>query len=211
VRWTVLIPVRSVTEAKSRLTAASPDRAAHERLVLAIRADTIAAAAAVASVARVIRVLDRPDPDGASTTSFVQSAPGLNAALTEAAADAASRWPQDGIAALVGDLPALRSDELATALQAASTHRTSYVPDADGTGTTLLTAGPGVPLRPRFGAGSAARHAERAVALPAGPGLRRDVDTAADLAAAAAHGLGRATATVRGGAQYSPAVHPDPA
>ena len=68
------------------------------------------------------------------------------------------------------------------------------MPDAAGTGTTLLTARPGVALAPAFGVGSAARHAADSVALEGGGGLRNDVDTAADLVAAGALGLGAATA-----------------
>lgn len=57
-------------------------------------------------------------------------------------------------------------------------------------------ATPGVPLDPRFGAGSAAAHAASgARAVTAGvPTLRRDVDTPDDLAAAIALGVGPRTA-----------------
>jgi 2-phospho-L-lactate guanylyltransferase len=145
-------------------------------------------------VARVIVVSDRAgQPD-----ALVQTRPGLNPALTEAAAHAAQAWPDDGIAALVGDLPALRPDELTAALAAAADHPRAFVPDAAGTGTTLLTAAPGVDLHPEFGADSAARHGRTALPLDAGPGLRQDVDTAADLHAAAAVGLGPATAAELG-------------
>jgi 2-phospho-L-lactate guanylyltransferase len=194
VRWTVLIPAKSLPGAKSRLVAATADPARHRELVEAIRADTVAAAHAAAPVARVVLVLDRPGPSAGLT--FVQTAPGLNAALAEAAADAAARWPADGIAALVGDLPAVRPDELAAALDAAAAHERAFVRDADGTGTTLLTAAPQVSLSPAFGAGSAARHERVAAELAAGPGLRHDVDTPDDLAAAAGLGLGPATAAL---------------
>jgi 2-phospho-L-lactate guanylyltransferase len=72
-----------------------------------------------------------------------------------------------------------------------------FVADAAGTGTTLLTAA-GVPLDPRFGRDSAAAHAGAgAVPLDGGwPGLRRDVDTPADLAAAVRLGVGTATAAL---------------
>jgi 2-phospho-L-lactate guanylyltransferase len=58
-----------------------------------------------------------------------------------------------------------------------------FVPDAPGDGTVLLTAPAGVPLDPRFGAGSAAAHAASGATELAGdwPGLRQDVDTPADL------------------------------
>ncbi|RAO62052.1 2-phospho-L-lactate guanylyltransferase [Micromonospora saelicesensis] len=62
----------------------------------------------------------------------------------------------------------------------------------------LVTAGPAVPLAPRFGVGPAAAHAA-SWALPLDgdcPSLRRDVDTAADLAPAARLGLGPRTAAL---------------
>ena len=63
-----------------------------------------------------------------------------------------------GIAVLLGDLPALRPDDLADALSMASAHERAFVADADGTGTTLLAALAGVALDPQFGPGSAAAH-----------------------------------------------------
>jgi len=192
VRWTVVIPAKALPEAKSRLLPASADEAAHRRLVEAIRTDTAAAASAADGVARVLVVSDRPAGEGV----LVQSAPGLNAALVEAAEFAARHWPEDGVAALVGDLPALRAGELADALSCAASYPRTHVPDAAGTGTTLLTALPGVVLAPAFGAGSAARHAAGSVSLHGGAGLRHDVDTAADLRAAAGLGVGASTSAL---------------
>ncbi len=140
--------------------------------MLAIRADTVAAAQAADAVARVVVVADRADRAAGSQPIVVQSRPGLNAALREGAAYAARHWPADGVAALVGDLPALRPHELADALARAAGHPHGFVPDAPGTGTTLLTARPARRCDPAFGPGSAARHARSAVALAAGPGLR---------------------------------------
>jgi 2-phospho-L-lactate guanylyltransferase len=195
VRWTIVIPAKALPEAKSRLLPASVDDAAHRRLVRSIREDTLSAARAADGVARVLIVTDRPgDPD-----ALVQTNPGLNAALTEAAEHATRSWPADGVVALVGDLPALRPGELAAALTAAAGQPRSFVADAPGTGTTLLAATPGTPLRPEFGAGSAERHAAAATPLDAGPGLRHDVDTAEDLHAAAVLGLGPATAALLAG------------
>ena len=209
-RWTVLIPAKSLPAAKSRLLAATADPAAHTRLVLAIREDTIAAARAAAGVARIVLVTDRPTVAG-SDPVLVQSRPGLNAALREGAAHAATHWPGDGVAALVGDLPALRSAELAETLVHAAEHLRAYVPDAQGTGTTMLTAVPDQPLRPAFGAGSAARHSVSAVALPAGPGLRADVDTATDLQTAVALGVGPATDAALAERAEMPNAHIDSA
>lgn len=193
-RWTVLVPLKALPAAKSRL-ADDLGPADHAGLVVAIRADTLAAARAATGVARVVVVTDLPGEFDADEV-LVQTEAGLNPGLAEAAAHARVRWPDDGVAALVGDLPALRADELDAALAAAADHDRSFVPDASGTGTTMLAVRPGVALEPRFGSGSAERHAAIASALAAGPGLRNDVDTAAELADARALGVGVHTRAV---------------
>jgi 2-phospho-L-lactate/phosphoenolpyruvate guanylyltransferase len=213
VRWTLLVPAKSLPEAKSRLRrAADPETGEeeHARLVLAIRADTMAAARSARNVARLLVVVDRPGAEHSATGDelLVQSVPGLNAALREAAEHAVARWPGDGLAAMVGDLPALRPEELADALDHAAHVPRGYVADAQGTGTTLLTAR-GVPLEPAFGEGSAARHGASATPLPAGPGLRHDVDTAGDLARALTLGVGPATLAATAARLLE--VHPDSA
>lgn len=194
-QWTVVIPAKALPSAKSRLLPAVSDPAAHGALVRAIRADTLAAAGEATRVARVLLVVDRAEGSPTGPLLLIQSRPGLNAALAEAAEHAATTWPEDGVAALVGDLPALRPAELDEALARAAAHRRAFVPDSAGTGTTLLAAGPGVALAPSFGPGSAARHRLDAVELPAGAGLRHDVDTAEDLISAARLALGPATAS----------------
>lgn len=201
VQWTVLLPLKALPGAKSRLMTdldpGDPASEAHVALVRAIRQDTLNAAHLTPSVGRVLVIADRAEADGHDPNAHViiQSEPGLNSALREGAAHAAARWPEDGIAALVGDLPALRPEELREALAAAGEHPRAFVPDATGSGTTLLTAIPHTELLPEFGAGSAARHARTATPLAGGPSLRQDVDTAADLTAAAEIGLGPATLT----------------
>jgi 2-phospho-L-lactate guanylyltransferase len=113
---------------------------------------------------------------------------GLNAALAHGAATAGG----GPLAALAGDLPALRGNDLAAVLRSVTVR--GYVRDADGTGTTLLAAPSGVALDPRFGPGSAGAHATSgAVELAAPESVRRDVDSAEDLAAAERLGLGRRT------------------
>lgn len=199
-QWSVLVPAKALPAAKSRLTAVSPDPGVHHDLVRAIRRDTADSAAAADGVARVLLLVDRGT---ARDDTIVQSAPGLNAAIAEAAAHAARKWPADGIAVLMGDLPALRPEELATALADAAEHPCAFVADRHGTGTTMLTARPGAQLRPAFGADSAARHARAAAALDGGPGLRHDVDTADDLYAAAALGVGPATTAALANAQLA--------
>ncbi|MGW5052106.1 2-phospho-L-lactate guanylyltransferase [Actinokineospora sp. NPDC004072] len=194
----VVIPVKHLDRAKSRLRGAHPD---HRRLVLAVVRDTVTAALAAASVRAVLvvcedeRVVDGLAGTGAECVDE-RGLPGLNAALRFGARLLRERDPGSVVAALQADLPALRPADLdAAAAEAAG--RRAYVPDHAGTGTVALLSAAGGPLAPRFGPGSAARHAETAVAVGFGlTALRQDVDTPADLAAAAALGLGPHTATL---------------
>lgn len=199
-QWTVVVPAKSLPAAKSRLSAATSGPKAHRALVEAIRRDTFEAVAAADAVGRVVVVTDaRPHEDDAFAAFehlLIQHSAGLNGAVRDGVDHARSQWRHDGVAALVGDLPALRAADLARALDAARQAPAGFVPDAAGTGTTLLTALPGQPLTPRFGPESAQRHAEQAVRLTAADSLRCDVDTLADLAAAAILGLGPHTARI---------------
>ena len=73
------------------------------------------------------------------------------------------------------------------------------MPDAAGSGTTLYTAGPAAQFCPRFGPGSRDRHRAGGAAeldLADVPGLRRDVDTPADLRSAAGLRLGPRTSAL---------------
>ena len=207
VRVWVVTTVKPLALAKRRLRAPGlPVR--YDRLVLAMAQDTVRAALACPLVAVVLVVTDDPQVRRAAAAlgaEVVADTPraGLNEALRHGAALAGpERW-RVGLAA---DLPALRPDELAAALRAASAHhgRRAFVPDTEGTGTTMLAAPPGVPLDPRFGPGSATAHAEQgAQSLPGAgdaewPSLRRDVDTQTDLAEARRLGLGPHTTAVYG-------------
>lgn len=199
--WAVIVPVKPSAHGKSRLDVPGVDRAA---LARAIALDTIAAAAACAEVAQVFVVTD----DGGVVIEagdipglrFVSEgeARGLNAAVAVGGEAAGERMPR---AALLGDLPALRPADLADALRAAASVDRAVVPDAEGTGSTLVTARVGVGWESAFGADSFARHlALGCVPLQiadASP-LRRDIDTAAHLDAARILGLGPRTAALLG-------------
>ncbi|MEV1287268.1 2-phospho-L-lactate guanylyltransferase [Micromonospora sp. NPDC049679] len=201
--WTVVLPVKRLPAAKSRLRGALPG-VPHERLALALAQDTVAAALACPPVTEVLVVTSDPAATavlGALGARVVPDPPypGLNPAFAAGAelVSGSDRW----VAALTADLPALRPADLAGALRAAAHGPADvrhFVVDAPTTGTVLLTAPPGVPLDPRFGVGSAAAHGGSGALALAGawPTLRRDVDTAADLAAAASFGLGRHTAAL---------------
>jgi 2-phospho-L-lactate/phosphoenolpyruvate guanylyltransferase len=200
--WSLVVPVKVLAHAKTRLAAlAGPDRPG---LALAMAADTVAAALESPQVGRVIVVTD--DPRAAEVLAglgavIVPDEPGrgLNQALRHGAALAGSRWPRSGIGGLAADLPALRPAELSSALRAAARWPQAFVPDSAGSGTTLYTARPGTAFRPRFGPRSAARHrAAGAVELAQAGlrGLRRDVDEPADLRGAGELGLGTRTAAL---------------
>jgi 2-phospho-L-lactate/phosphoenolpyruvate guanylyltransferase len=202
--WSVVVPAKRLAAAKTRLRPLTGAGAAvdHDELVLALLADTVAAVTGCPAVGDVVVVTDEPRAAAVVAALGARTVPdrpgrGLNPALDHGARSTAG----GPVAALSSDLPALRPAELAEALAAAVRAGTprSFVADAAGTGTTLLAVAAG-PLDPRFGPGSAAAHeASGAVRLAgAWPGLARDVDTAGDLLAALALGLGPASAALAG-------------
>jgi 2-phospho-L-lactate guanylyltransferase len=193
--WTVVVPVKGGPDAKSRL-AGGFEPEARRALAGALALDTLDAVLATLSVACVVvvtgerRLLPAPANDTAHVVHVDDPGRGLGAAV-QAGIDAA---PDGPCAVLLGDLPALRPSDLDAALAEAARHERAFVPDAEGTGTTLLTGRTPAALRPRFGSGSASAHTVAGhVPLDARPSLRRDVDTAADLDDAAALGVGTRT------------------
>ena len=197
----VVIAVKRLADAKTRLAPmfAGPRR---EQLVLAMLMDTAGAAAAVfgapaitvvtpdAGVAAVVRgsgliVVADPTPPGHPDP--------LNNALHVAIGTRGA----DDVVVLQGDLPALRADDLAEATVRAREHPRSFVTDRHHTGTSALF-GFGVPVDPRFGPDSAARHRDSGAVELSGswPGLRCDIDTPDDLRYAMELGLGPATRAV---------------
>ena len=200
--WVVVIPVKRLDRAKTRLsTRPAPQRGA---LALAFALDTVRAALACPRVSAVLVVTDDDEVRASTVALGARSAldapdAGLPAAVVHDADVARARSDKVWVAALVADLPALRTDELDRALDAAEAVGRGFVADAAGIGTTLLTAAPGHDLGPRFGARSRAAHAASG-AVELQPldvaGLRRDVDSEVDLWDAARLGLGAATAAL---------------
>jgi 2-phospho-L-lactate guanylyltransferase len=161
--WTVLLPVKVLARAKSRLAVLAGER--RRDLALALASDTVTAVLACPEVARVVVVTSDPvagpllaalgaivvedEPadrsvrlgtlDGAPLPGIPVAGDSgvqdlLNAALRHGAAVAALRWPGSGLAALTADLPAVTPAELATALRAAGAPAADgTVPRADGT------------------------------------------------------------------------------
>ena len=200
--WSVVIPVKVLAQAKSRL--ADLADGGRRALALAMAVDTVAAAVACRLVGAVVVVTDDlavTDEVSLLGASVIADTPGagLNQALTAGASYASGQWPGYGCAALLADLPALRAGELTCALRAASAVASAFVADAAGTGTTLYTVRPGRAFLPKFGPGSRELHQQAGVTelgLAGLAGLRQDVDTLDDLRAAAAIGLGRRSAAL---------------
>ncbi|GGK51135.1 2-phospho-L-lactate guanylyltransferase [Planomonospora parontospora subsp. parontospora] len=199
--WTLVVPVKTLVAAKTRLSeAAGPHRAA---LAVAIACDTVEAALSCGPVARVVVVTG--DPVAAEALAGVGARvvgdpeAGLNAALRHGAGEAVRLAPGDAVGALQADLPALRPAELALVLAAAAEFDQAFLPDAAEVGTTFYGTRPGVPFTPGFGGASRDRHLRRGAKelfLTGADSVRRDVDTPGDLRAALALGTGPRTRAV---------------
>jgi 2-phospho-L-lactate guanylyltransferase len=190
--WRVVVPVKGGGEAKSRLALPGPAR---RTLAVAMALDCLAVCLDTPGVGLVVCVSDDPDvttrarATGAVTVSAGR--PGLRAAV-DAGITCLDRGPT---AVLLGDLPALRSGDLAAALaEALGAPGPALVTDADGRGSVLLADRDGAPPH-RFGPGSAQAHLDagaRPLTAPY-PSLRRDVDTVDDLTEALVLGVGPRT------------------
>ncbi|WP_031167222.1 2-phospho-L-lactate guanylyltransferase [Streptomyces durhamensis] len=205
-QWSLVIPLKPLTRAKSRLADTAAD-GVRPGLALAFAQDTVAAALTCTAVADVAVVTDdelAARELAALGARIVPDAPasGLNAALTHGAAVVRAVRRRTPVAALNADLPALRPAELAAVLGAAAEFSRAFLADAAELGTTLLTAGPEEELQPEFGIDSRFRHrasGAEELRLAGVDSVRQDVDTGDDLRAALALGVGPYTAAVSAG------------
>ena len=176
--WTIIVPVKGTSAAKSRFG----DDERRLQLAVAMALDTVEAVLKVAPVV----VIGGPGLSSAfaelgAVVLVEEPGDGLNGAIARALATVAGPT-----AVLLADLPALRPDDLAPALQ-----ENIMVPDAEGTGTSLITG-----RVPAFGAGSRDAHVAlgyRELELPPTSGLRLDVDSPEALAAIPRERLGPRT------------------
>lgn len=204
--WWLIVPVKGAPHGKSRLSGPGIDRG---RLSRALALDSIEAAAEAVGAGRVVVVSDDPvlvtaaRRHGCLTLS--DPGAGLNGAIRHAHIWIREHSRDHAIAAavLLGDVPAVRPDDVRAALGEAAAYDRAFVPDRDGSGSVLLTDRSGT-LEPGFGAGSARRHEDSGhVRLDLDlPRLRTDVDLSTDLAVAAMLGCGRHTSAVLARAGY---------
>lgn len=183
--WTVVIPVKGTDAAKSRLGASN-------ELAVAIALDSVEAALGAARVI-VVTSADAAEPFAALGATVVPDAGGGLIAAVRAGIAAAG---ETLVAVMLGDVPALATSELVEALRLAERHPLAFVADADDDGTVLITALQAADHAPAFGNHSRTAHLRAGyfeLDLPATWGLRRDVDTAEQLATIPGSSLGRRT------------------
>lgn len=211
-----IVPVKALDLAKSRLDLPA---GARRQLALAFAADTLAALAACPEVAGIVVVTADPEVAALAAgrgarvvhddTDSLDDAVALGVttlasgrcqpcATTHDRPSASQRRGEAGILVAPSDLPALRSADVSKVLRRAAGHASAFVPDRAGTGTTMVVTAPGRRVVTAFGQGSAARHTGLGLyAVHSAPvRARHDVDTLADLSAAAALGVGEATAAL---------------
>jgi 2-phospho-L-lactate guanylyltransferase len=191
-----LVPVKALAEAKGRL---APWLNPIERrlLVVAMLEDVVAALQAVAGLERPVVI--SPDREiwhraEAMRCRVVEEEPGgregepggrgLNRSLRRAAAGLGS---PGGLLVVAADLPLASADAVARVVRAGDGATVVVVPSRDGAGTNVLAWRDAASFAPAFGPDSAARH----LGVPGAarldePSLALDVDTVADLRAAAA-------------------------
>ncbi|HEX3824569.1 MAG TPA: 2-phospho-L-lactate guanylyltransferase [Mycobacteriales bacterium] len=194
-RWSLLVPVKRLSLAKTRLALPAAARA---DLALAMARDTVGAALVADAVAEVVVITD-DERAGAALAAIgarvVDDSP--NAGLNPALAHGASVASQTLVAALSSDLPALRSADLDAVLRLATAHRRAFVADSAGDGTTLLSATAVADFAPAYGPDSRTAHVESGavdLSADAAESVRHDVDTLAALREAVVLGVGPHTA-----------------
>ena len=151
--WCVIVPVKRLDRAKTRLHTNLADGTPANRadLALAFASDVVTAALAAQRVAHVVVVTDDPLASatlGALGALIVPDSPdsGINPALVHGCEAALSRWPGTSIAALSSDVPCALPDDIDAVLGLAdvSNNSRSFLSDASGVGTSFLSDASGV-------------------------------------------------------------------
>lgn len=183
---TVIVPIKRLGTAKTRTHLSAHERAG---LALDLMSGTVRAALAATAVARVIVVTADQDAAAAATALGAVVVPepeigGLNQALAAGREYACGQFPDADVALVVGDLAALRPEDLDTVVaEFRTTREPLLVADHLGTGTTMLMHDPSTAPPLLFGPDSASRHQGAGYRLfPGAPAsTRHDVDSPADV------------------------------
>lgn len=199
-KWTAIIPIRSFTEGKTRL---SIPQARTPSVIQAFADDVIRACSTCPEISRTVVV--SPDPQVLTLAQErgceilqEQGATGINEAIDMARANI-----EGPVIAILGDTPCITGEILTMVLEEARDHSSSFVADTAGVGSTMWCVQPTSSATSHFGHHSRAEHrAHGAVELGTGNAspewarARRDVDTDIDLWDAIRLGLGPASSAL---------------
>ncbi|MFG1420742.1 2-phospho-L-lactate guanylyltransferase [Roseixanthobacter liquoris] len=187
-----LVPVKRFALAKRRL---APELSPAERAALAkaMLRQVLGVLAGCRGLAGILVVTGDPDAMALARAFCAHVLPdavenGTNAAVRAGMA-ALDRAGKGGVIVVPGDVPGMTRAELDAVVDALESTSVVLVPATRDGGTNLLAACPPALMAPSFGPSSFARHLESA--RTAGrdprvlhlPGLGRDIDVSADLAA----------------------------
>lgn len=183
----VVVLAKDTRTAKTRLSLAPEDA---RRLALRLAATTVRSCLAAETVEAVLVVTSDPDiardASAAGAQVVAERRPlGMDRAAALGRRRALAARPASAVAVIVADLPELRPGDVDTFVREfLVAQRPMFVPDMDGAGTTCVIHGHGPWPGVSFGRGSAGRHMELGYvrSADAPPSLRRDLDTADDLA-----------------------------
>lgn len=206
--WAVVLPVKGLSDAKTRLAGSDLGTA---DLAFAFFQDAATAALDCPAVGMVIVTTSDPviagwGRDHGCVVVSDEGQAGINAAAAHAAhaahaAPATLEAGDAGLAVMVSDLPAVTPSAIAAALTLAAAHPVAFLTDLEGTGTTMWMSEPAAAVRTAFGPLSRQAHRDLGAAdlvaihgdLASLRAARRDVDTVDDLEQARAFGLGAHT------------------
>lgn len=174
--WTLIVPIKPFSRAKTRLTLPSADR---RRLAEQFARHTLSCARDATSIGTIVVV-----GESAGIADVVLPDAGtLLSSLRRAQMWASHHRRKCPIATLPADLPMLTSTTLDEALSACDGLDRAFFADRSGEGTTLVTARTPEELTFAYGPGSASHHRRLGLNEITGEwhGLRDDVDTALEL------------------------------
>ncbi|HQS07920.1 MAG: 2-phospho-L-lactate guanylyltransferase [Rhizobiales bacterium 24-66-13] len=187
-----LVPVKRFALAKRRLAPqlAPPERAA---LAKAMLRHVLGVLAGCRGLAGILIVTSDPEAMALARAFGAHVLPdamesGTNAAVRAGMA-ALDRAGKGGVIVVPGDVPGITRAEMDAVVDALASAPVVLVPATRDGGTNLLAACPPALMAPSFGPSSFARHLESARAAGREPcvlhlpGIGRDIDVSADLAA----------------------------
>ena len=190
-RWHAIVPAKRLKDAKSRL--------GRDDLTIPFLTDVLSALRTSSRV-HDVTVITADDSYGQIAKQLgcqiilEESNAGLLPAINQGVSAHRNRG-EDTLLVVLGDLPCLTSGQVDLFIDQGSQYDCAFLPDAEGTGSTMWMA-QSPTQNPQFGARSRAAHRESGaveISHPELRGARRDVDTQVNLWDAIRIGVGPAT------------------